>query len=280
MLRKVFRFTKWLVDLARLWLHHSTTVTKICSVNGVSIRVEASNRRELSRSMSYATKEPDTLAWIDDYMKPGDVLYDIGANIGQYSLYAGLRHRGKVRVYSFEPESQSYAALNRNIYINHLSGSVVSFCLAISESTRIDDFNIRRHLRAGGSKHQFGVTVDDMGVEFSPTHRQGMFGVSLDDLHFLYGLDFPQCIKIDVDGLEAAVIQGGRKVMSDPRLRSVLIEITQAPSRQAEANFVIENFERNGFTMVKKIPARVHDPSYPSYNFIFHRADDSAPRMP
>ena len=271
LVRKVSRYIKREADGASLRLHNATKLTKVCWVNGVRIQLEASNQRELSRIMSYATKEPGTIAWIDNYIKPGDVLYDIGANIGQYSLYPALKWGGNIRVYSFEPESQNYAALNRNIHINDLSDNVVSFCLAVSDSTHIASFNIRGHLRAGEAIHQFGSTVDDVGATFSPIHRQGMMGVSLDDLHFRYHLDFPNAIKIDVDGLESDVIRGGTEVISDPRLRSVLIEITEVPARKEEADFIYETFEKSGFTVADKVPTRLRDPTYPSYNVIFLR---------
>lgn len=240
-------------------------------MNGIQVRVEASNQRELSRVASYSIKEPGTIDWIDEYVEPSDVLYDIGANIGQYSLYAALRYKEKIRVYSFEPESQNYAALNRNVYINGLSDSITTFCLAISDSTHIDSFNVRSHLRAGEAIHQFGSTVDDAGDAFNPVHRQGMMGVSLDDLHFVYGLEFPRHVKIDVDGLEVDVIRGAMRVLNDPRLRSVLIEVNELPARTEEADHLYEVFAESGFEIADKVPARIHNPTYPSYNVIFSR---------
>ncbi len=95
--------------------------------------------------------------------------------------------------------------------------------------------------------------------------------MSLDDLHFLYGLDFPRCVKIDVDGLESAVIRGARKIIKDARLQSALIEITEVPGRKAEVDFIYDVFKNAGFGLAKKVPAQVHDPNYPSFNAIFYR---------
>ena len=103
------------LEAARLMiaLHGATEMKKMCHVNNIPITLTVSTVEELSRYWSYASKEPGTLAWIDTCFKEGDVFYDVGANIGQYSLYAALRHKN-IKVYSFEPESQNYAALNKN----------------------------------------------------------------------------------------------------------------------------------------------------------------------
>src|ERR1044071_9834964 len=65
-----------------------------CEVGGVSVLLnvdpevwEGETRNfERWRADTYATKEPDTIAWIDQFVQEGDVLYDVGANIGLYSL--------------------------------------------------------------------------------------------------------------------------------------------------------------------------------------------------
>src|SRR5688572_2023380 len=75
------------------------------------------------RVQTLYTKEPDTIAWINR-MKPGDVLFDVGANMGQYSLLAAQRG---VRVHAFEPEAQNFALLVRNIIVNNLTDPVTAW---------------------------------------------------------------------------------------------------------------------------------------------------------
>jgi hypothetical protein len=62
-----------------------------------------------------AEREPETIAWIDDFLMPSR-FWDIGANVGTYVLYAALRPG--VAVLAFEPAAASYAALCRNIEAN------------------------------------------------------------------------------------------------------------------------------------------------------------------
>ena len=77
---------------------------------------------ELWRASTYETKEPDTMDWIRTHVRDG-VLYDVGANIGQYSLYAAKLRAEPLEVLAFEPEALNHAKLVRNIVHNGLSGS-------------------------------------------------------------------------------------------------------------------------------------------------------------
>ena len=63
------------------------------------------------------------------------------------------------------------------------------------------------HLREGESIHQFGRTIDHLGMPFIPVHLQGALGVSLDNLHFMFSLEFPQCI-LEWPGIHMLVEQG------------------------------------------------------------------------
>jgi FkbM family methyltransferase len=179
---------------------------------------------ELWRVQGYATKEPDTLDWIDSFLQPGDVVYDIGANIGQYSLYAAKRLRGDCAVLAFEPESLNYAKLNENIVLNGLSEVITAYCLAVAGRTALDTFYVKR-FSPGASLHAFGQPIGQGDVPFPPMHSQGMMGVTLDDLVGRFSLPFPHHIKIDVDGIEDLIIEGAEGMLADPRLKSVLVEV-------------------------------------------------------
>jgi FkbM family methyltransferase len=179
---------------------------------------------ELWRAQTYSTKEPDTLAWIDSFFRLGDVIYDIGANIGQYSLYAAKRLRGDCQVLAFEPEALNYAKLNRNIVLNGLVGTIVPYCLAVTERTELDRFFVKT-FAPGAALHALHRPVTQGEEPFPPQNQQGMMGVSLDDLTGRFGLPFPNHIKIDVDGIEDRIIRGAAGTLDGPGLRSVLVEV-------------------------------------------------------
>ena len=105
---------------------------------------------------SLFTKEPDTIEWIRGF-QAGEVFVDIGANVGMYTIWAA-KTRG-VRTFAFEPESQNYALLCRNIVMNELSERVVAYCLALSDSAGYSLLHLSQ-FQLGGSCHSFGEKID------------------------------------------------------------------------------------------------------------------------
>ena len=192
------------------------------------------------RVQTFHSKERDTLAWIETFAAD-DVLVDIGANVGMYSIWAAAT-RG-IRVISFEPESQNYALLNQNIFINGLSEQKSAYCMAIAEKAGFDKFYLGR-FEAGGSCHAFGEAVDPnlapMKVQFS----QGCFAAPLDELIEAGVTPPPTHIKIDVDGLEHAVIAGMAGTLHHPALKSVLVEIN---GNLAEHQAILTHMAEIGF---------------------------------
>jgi len=73
------------------------------------------------RAESFSTKEPETLEWIDKYGGNGS-LFDIGANVGLYSIYYAATK--KSNVYAFEPSVFNLALLTKNIFSNDLQGYI------------------------------------------------------------------------------------------------------------------------------------------------------------
>jgi hypothetical protein len=144
----------------------------------------------------------------------------------------------------------------------------VTLCVAVSDASTIDTFHVRGQLRAGEAIHQFRQATDDFGRPFSPVHQQGMFGITLDDLCYSYDLDFPSHIKVDVDGHEHAVVNGASRVLRDPRLQTVLLEITEKPGGQDEIQSMFDEFQGAGFSVLKE--ARTA-PGRDAHNVIFAR---------
>jgi FkbM family methyltransferase len=200
---------------------------------------------ELWRAETYSTKEPDTLAWIDAFFRPGEVVYDIGANIGQYSLYAAKRLKGQCQVFAFEPEALNYAKLNRNIVLNGLSGTVLPYCLAVTERTGLDRF-FSKTFAPGAALHALHRPVTQGEEAFAPQNQQGMMGVSLDDLTGHFGLAFPNHVKIDVDGIEDLIVRGAGRTLDGPALRTVLVEVYMYKAVAAE---IRDTLLRHGFKL-------------------------------
>jgi FkbM family methyltransferase len=193
----------------------------VAARNGVEAVYCTPNRQTAWRVETLFTKEPDTIEWIAGF-SPGEVFYDVGANVGMYSIWAAVA--SKTTVYAFEPESQNFALLNRNIWINRLAGQVTALPLAIADTVGLDKLYLSEFV-AGGSCHNYGEAVDFREQPLAASFTQGCLAVSIDHLVALAWLPVPHHIKIDVDGIEPKVIAGARQTLENPRLKSILIEI-------------------------------------------------------
>jgi FkbM family methyltransferase len=172
---------------------------------------------------SLYTKEPCTLEWIAGF-GADEVLIDIGANVGMYTVWAAIT-RG-VRVFAFEPEAQNYGLLNRNLMLNGLGERVRAYCLALSNAPGFSELHLAS-LDAGSSCHQLGEKVDFNHRPAQPKFSQGCLAARLDDLVRDGVVPAPQHVKIDVDGFEPKVIAGAAQVLRSAQTRSLLIEVNQ-----------------------------------------------------
>ena len=95
---------------------------------GYELKFASPNPLTLWRANTFASKEPETLAWIDGMCRE-DVLWDIGANVGLYTVYAA---KTRVKsVFSFEPSIFNLELLGRNCSVNKVEDKVVIFPIAL-----------------------------------------------------------------------------------------------------------------------------------------------------
>jgi FkbM family methyltransferase len=195
--------------------------------DGGSLKFVDTNRLSKKRVDGLFKKEPTTILWMDQFT-PGDVMFDVGGNVGMYSVYAGKI--SGARVFAFEPESQNYGELNRNIFLNELNGRVTAYNLAISNKFEISTLFLS-HFCPGYSHHDFGENrwesdkqLGTLLVKRDERLEQGCTSVVIDDVIAQGFFPQPQHIKVDVDGFEWKVVDGARKTLQSPELKTVLIE--------------------------------------------------------
>ncbi len=181
--------------------------------------LDASSRSCIRAAWFLHDKEPDTLEWIDG-MPDGACFWDVGANVGIYSLYAALNPL--VHVLAFEPASSNFAVLNKNIEMNHLSKRILAYCLAFSKETKLDVLNMDS-TEAGSAMHGFGTKINQFGEVIDTKFCQGAVGFSMDDFMKMFAPLQPTHIKIDVDGLEADILRGGQETLK--KATSMIVEI-------------------------------------------------------
>jgi FkbM family methyltransferase len=209
-----------------------------------TILMRTGNKREHVRLRACA-KEPWTVEWIEQLIHPGDVLYDIGANVGAYSLIAAMKPGGGARVVAFEPGCSTFASLCENVSINGLSECVTPLPVALSDVTDLGFFNYTS-LSAGSALHALETTK--AVIEFQPVFRQPLLTFRLDDLIPQFRLPQPNHLKIDVDGAEVAVLQGASETLENPALRTVMVEVLLEQSSD-----VTQWLEQKGLKLTRRI---------------------------
>lgn len=202
----------------------------------------------LYRAESVLSKETDTIQWIDGFADDG-VFWDIGANVGVYSLYAAVRKR--VRVLSFEPSAANFHALAKNVQLNQLCDRVTAYCVALSGETQLGVLNMSSS-SMGAAISQFGHSgeMSRYWEGYTKAAFQGMIGFSIDDFVRQFEPPFPNYIKIDVDGLELPILRGASATLRDARLRSLIVELSV--SHEEEYAEALAFLQDTGFSLLSQ----------------------------
>ncbi len=156
----------------------------------------------LDAGLSYllGTAERPVQEALARYIKPGTVFYDIGANLGFFTVIGAKLVGPAGRVYAFEPVAENAETLRRNIALNHFD-HVTVFEKAVSCSSGVGELLLVPD--AGGATLSSTGTVPS---EITGTTSVDL--VSLDDLVASQMVPPPAVVKIDVEGAEWEVLQG------------------------------------------------------------------------
>ena len=207
------------------------------------IRLHADSELSIHRARACA-KEPETVEWIEKFMHEDEVFYDVGANVGAYSLVASKHLMGRIQIEAFEPSFSTYALLCRNILLNGCQDSIHPHLAALTDRSHLVEFEYRS-LEAGAAEHHMTVAKGSRFPEPRPAYRQSMIGFRIDDLIADFGFPVPNHMKIDVDGAEIDVLRGATRTLGHDGLRSLLVEVRcQDGQEQDVVNLLkLANFE-------------------------------------
>jgi len=218
------------------------------------------------RALTFSTKEPETLEWIDS-IPDGSILWDIGANVGLYTCYAAKKRN--CAVYAFEPSVFNLELLARNLYINNLSESVAIIPIPLSDSLQISTLNMTS-VEWGGALSSFGQLYGDNGMPMNKIFEFKTIGITMEDAINNLGIPYPEYVKMDVDGIEHLIIKGGGDVLR--KVKGLLIEVNEDFKKQAEDVRGILEF--TGLVLKEKRHSEMFEGSLRfghSYNQIWHR---------
>tara|TARA_B100000963_G_scaffold361096_1_gene394822 strand:- start:5418 stop:6290 length:873 start_codon:yes stop_codon:yes gene_type:complete len=226
---------------------------------------------------SLFSKEPETLEWIDSFEsnKGEDIIFwDIGANIGLYSIYAAQKHKNII-IYSFEPSTSNLRVLSRNISINELQNKIIinQFPLLDKEFSFFE-MNEPEFIE-GWAMNTYGEALDYKGEKFVTKQKYRIFGASIDYLIEKNILKIPNYIKIDVDGAEDKILSGGLKFLGQKNVKSISIELNEEYISQYQNVFKI--LTKLNFNLKHKKHADMFDINNKFsklYNFVFDKHDN------
>jgi FkbM family methyltransferase len=186
------------------------------------ISLVCNSASEVHYAHHFFDREPSALRWIESFEGPC-TFWDVGANIGIYSLFAALKRN--VKVYAYEPSASSHAALYTNISANSLDDQVVALCLGFFEKTELGRLYMST-VQAGAAMHQFGDLEGSSLDDGNKKYMQHVITFTIDQFRKLFKLQVPTYLKIDVDGVEREILYGASETLRDENIRSILIEMS------------------------------------------------------
>lgn len=151
----------------------------------------------------YGTYEPQILDLIAKYLKKGDMFVDIGANIGQHSMFAASIVSNHGKVYSFEPIPRIYSQLLDSVKINHFEAIIDSYNVALGAESKTETLYIEKN-NVGGSSIVGLHANDSVGITVDIKCGDDILG----------NIQHIDMVKIDVEGYEYEVLVGMQKALT------------------------------------------------------------------
>ncbi len=221
---------------------------------------------ELSRFIFQGDFETDERAFLNAFLQPGDTFVDVGANLGLFSLIAAELVGSRGQVHAFEPCARTFGRLSENIALNRFH-NVLAHRLALSDSAGeskmiaavdgMDAWNSLATPYMGGNYETETISTQTWD-EFATTHKLAS-GVAL--------------MKIDVEGWEGPVLEGGRRMLSSANAPVLQVEFTDDAAKAAghSCSHVYRLLEEFGYQLFRFDPPTrtlIHDPIRAEYPYL------------
>tara|TARA_A100001015_G_C14978657_1_gene708446 strand:- start:684 stop:1556 length:873 start_codon:yes stop_codon:yes gene_type:complete len=198
----------------------------------------------------FLTKEPETIQWIDNFDKEKDIVFwDIGANLGLYSIYAALNFE-KIKIISFEPSTSNLRILSRNIYLNNLQHKIKIIQLPLgNKEMSFSDFR-ESIFEEGASNNAFDDRINFEGRSFNEKNSYQILGTTANYILKNNITAIPDYVKIDVDGLEHNILIGFFNYLKHPKIKKIQIELNE--NFEEQKKMVFEILLKNNFKYKSK----------------------------
>lgn len=180
--------------------------------------------------------EPELYEFLNKIINDFDLVFDIGANVGIFSVYAAKANT-TARIYSFEPSGEAFARLNQNVRANKLE-NVTTYNVAVADKTGFLTFyEPKGHLTNGSLELDFAANFDK-----EPRKRMTI-AVSGNLFEELMKGSRNVLVKIDTEGAEAYVLQGLKDVITNHKPHLILEVLKDYEDQLNAVEFLKDNYE-------------------------------------
>jgi|GEM_PF-4136150 FkbM family methyltransferase len=192
--------------------------------DGTQMRLDLDD--PLQFDMFYDLFERELRAWVCALLRPGDVMFDLGAHVGYYTLAAARRVGARGMVHAFEALPANADALQANLQLNHLTNVRLDRAAVTDTSGSIDlHIPVERDHNASGA-----ATI----MEFFPNAQTlRVPAVALDDYIAENGVGRIALVKMDIEAAEVRALRGMRRVLQTAPPHAILAEVNTIRLRDA-----------------------------------------------
>ena len=169
-------------------------------------KIQLNLKAEKSRWLG--TYEPELQAAMREFLRPGMIVYDVGANIGYITLLMAHNVGPLGRVFAFEALPVNVERVRNNISLNNLSNvSIIS--AAVLDKTAPVSFYVHSSVGMGKAAGSAGRSDAQYTAEIN------VAGLSLDDFVYKQGNPAPAAVKMDIEGGEVLALPGMRRILEE-----------------------------------------------------------------
>ena len=208
-------------------------------VSGIGqIVLRTGHGRLLWRAKTIETEEPLMIRWLATF-SDNDCFYDVGANIGSYSIIAAKKG---ANVFSFEAEINNLQLLYENVFLNSVTEKVFPIHIALHDETSVQTFFVRSFSK-GDALHS--ISRPSIYIDNFKGFKISTLSMRLDDIIDTFKLPYPTRLKIDVDTNELNILMGAERVLNT--CKEVYIELY---FNFQEHKLILEFMKDKGFEII------------------------------
>ncbi|HYR58741.1 MAG TPA: FkbM family methyltransferase [Chthoniobacteraceae bacterium] len=260
---------RWFARHSARWDKVRNTPGAVVSRVAPGVRMKLYGDSLLCEMLYFGDFEPDTRAFFDAWLRPGDVFLDVGANVGLYTLTAARIVGPRGHVHAFEPCSQTFERLAENVQLNRFR-NIACHRVALSH----ENAEAQLTLANAGFDAWNSLGKPYMG---ETTGCETVTTVTLDSFTSEHALSGRNCaVKIDVEGWENQVLAGAREFLEGDGAPLLCVEFTEEAAALAGSSCsgLYRTLEELGYEMfsVSADPAEIRPfplrDSFPNVNLL------------